>query len=267
MNRIDQRFAQLRASGRKGLIGYLTAGDPDLEVTGALVLEMARCGVDMVELGVPFSDPVADGPVIQAASARALKKGVTLEDVLALAGTLRARTGIPLLMMTYYNPIFAYGIPKFVKTALKSGIDGVVVPDLPLEESEELCQAMETAGIHFIYFLSPTSSAERIVETVKRARGFIYCVSVTGVTGAREAISELGRKLLNRVGGFTQLPLALGFGISSPEQLIALGDDGDAVIIGSAIVKLVEAGGTTEEIINRVGKFLNDFKFIESFRS
>lgn len=260
MNRIDQTFARLRASGRKGLIAYLTAGDPDPAVTAALVLEMARCGADMVELGVPFSDPVADGPVIQAASERALKKGVTLDDVLTLAENLRAKTGAPLLMMTYYNPIFAYGIPEFVETALKSGIDGVVVPDLPLEESEEFRQALEAAGIHFIYFLSPASSAERIANTVKWARGFIYCVSVTGVTGVRDAAPESGRQLLTRVRQLTQLPLALGFGISRPEQVDSLGKDGDAVIIGSAIVKLVEKGGTTEEIVGRVRALLNRFK-------
>lgn len=260
MNRIDQTFACLRTSGRKGIIFYLTAGDPDLEVTAALVRGMGRCGVDMVELGVPYSDPIADGPVIQAASQRALKKGVTLADVLALAGRLRAGSEIPLLLMTYYNPIFAYGIPGFVETALKSGIDGVVVPDLPLEESEELSQALEEAGIHFIYFLSPTSSEERIGKTVQRARGFIYCVSVTGVTGVREIVPESARKLLTRARHFTQLPLALGFGISSPEQVDLLGDDGDAVIIGSAIVKLVEEGGTTEEIAGRVRAFFEGFK-------
>lgn len=256
MNRIDQVFSRLRASGRKGLIAYLTAGDPDLGVTEALVMEMARGGADLVELGVPFSDPVADGPVIQAASQRALQQGVTLANVLALAGRLRARTGIPLLIMTYYNPIFAYGISRFAETARRSGIDGVIVPDLPLEESGELSRALEEAGIHLIYFLSPAGSEERIANTVERARGFIYCVSVTGVTGAREVLPESGRQLLARARRFTRLPLALGFGISSPGQADALGDAGDAVIIGSAIVKLVEEGGTGEEIVSRVRAFL-----------
>lgn len=255
MNRIDQTFAQLKQSGRKGVIAYLTAGDPDLEVTGELVREMAHSGADMIELGVPFSDPVADGPVIQAASERALRNGVSLKEVLALAKDLGADTGVPLLIMTYYNPVFAYGIEEFVKDAVKSGIDGVIVPDLPLEECGELARALETAGIHNIYLLSPTSSAERIAKTVQQACGFIYCVSVAGVTGSRGDIPQSGRDLLARVRQLTALPLALGFGISGPEQANLLGEDGDAVIIGSAIVKLIEKGGTKEAITDRVRGF------------
>ncbi|HSW35178.1 MAG TPA: tryptophan synthase subunit alpha [Candidatus Limnocylindrales bacterium] len=260
MNRIDQTFERLRASKQKGLITYLTVGSPDLAVSAALVMEMARCGADMVELGVPFSDPVADGPVIQAAAERALKKGVTLADVLALAKGLRPKTEIPLLLMTYYNPIHSYGMTTFVDMASRSGIDGVIVPDLPLEESAILCQALANTGIHFIYFLSPTSSPERIANTVKLASGFIYCISATGVTGVRDALPETGLKLLSQVRTLTPLPLALGFGISGPEQLTALGKDGDAVIIGSAIVRLVEEKGTADEIISRVRNFLKTFK-------
>jgi len=255
MNRIDQTFAQLKQSGRKGVIAYLTAGDPDLEVTGELVREMAHSGADMIELGVPFSDPVADGPVIQAASERALRNGVSLKEVLVLAKDLCADTGVPLLIMTYYNPVFTYGIEEFVEDAVKSGIDGVIVPDLPLEECGELARALETAGIHYIYLLSPTSSAERIAKTVQQASGFIYCVSVAGVTGSRGDIPQSGRDLLARVRQLTALPLALGFGISSPEQANSLGEDGDAVIIGSAIVKLIEKGGTKEVITDRVRGF------------
>jgi tryptophan synthase alpha chain len=260
MNRIDRTFRQLRENGRKGIIAYLTAGDPDLGVTEELVLEMVYSGADMVELGMPFSDPVADGPVIQAASMRALKKGVTLKDVFTLAEKLRARSGIPLLIMTYFNPVFSYGIPRFVEKARKSGIDGIIIPDLPLEESETLSRDLEEAGIHFIYLLTPTSSAERIKKTVQQARGFIYCVSVSGVTGARDTIPEVGRKLLNKVSLLTDLPLALGFGISRPEQIASLNEEGDAVIIGSAIVRLVEEGGTKEEIVRRIRAFLQRFR-------
>jgi len=259
MNRIDCCFEALRTSGRKGLIAYLSAGDPDLETTEALVRELARRGAAMVELGVPFSDPVADGPVIQAASVRALQQGVTLDDVLDLVGRLRSTLDIPLLIMTYYNPVFAYGRQRFVETAFKKGLDGVIIPDLPLEESTELSADLQKVGIHYVYLLAPTSSEKRIADTAGRAKGFIYCVSVTGVTGARDSIPASGHKLLNRVRTLTDLPLALGFGISRPEQVNALGEDGDAVIIGSAIVRLVEEGGSRANITARVGAFLGRF--------
>ncbi len=260
MNRIDQRFQDLRTAGRKGVIAYLTAGDPDLAVTEELVTEMSHSGVAMVELGVPFSDPVADGPVIQAASARVLKKGITLKDVLSLAGKLRFKTDIPLLIMTYYNPVLSYGIDRFLEDVQKSGLDGIIVPDLPLEESETLSRALNNAGIYFINLLSPTSSTERIRATVQQSGGFIYCVSVAGVTGAREYVPASGRELLKRVRSLTELPLALGFGISRPEQVESLGDEGDAVIIGSAIVRLVEEGGGKNEITERVKGYLEAFK-------
>lgn len=260
MNRIDQTFLRLRASERKGLIGYLTAGDPDLNTTGTLVLEMAQSGVDMVELGVPFSDPIADGPVIQASHERALKKGVKLDEILSLAENLRPRTGIPLLLMTYFNPIFNYGIFSFVESVQKSGLDGVIVPDLPLEESEELAQALNAAEIEFIYFLAPSSSHDRITETIKRAKGFIYCTTTTGVTGVRDEFSEAGRLLLTQVRALTRLPLALGFGISKPEQLDLLGVEGDAVIIGSAIAELINQGRTTGERVALIREFFDQFK-------
>ncbi len=259
MNAIDHKFALLKTGQRKGIITYLTAGDPDLQATEAIVLEMACRGVDMVELGVPFSDPVADGPVIQAASKRSLEKGVTLDGVLKLAGNLKSRIEIPLLLMSYYNPIFCYGLTKFIESASCSGVDGVIVPDLPLEESETFSRDLKKAGIHLIYFLAPTSSDERIKATVKRAGGFIYCVSVAGVTGARDDIPAQAHKLLKKVSSMTEVPLALGFGISSPEQVKSIGKRGSAVIIGSAIMKLVEQGGGREEITRRVGTFLEEF--------
>lgn len=264
MNRIDAAFERLRASGRLGLITYVTAGDPSIEVTEALVLEMGRSGADIVELGVAFSDPLADGPAIQAASQRALKSGATLAAVLELAGRLRAQTDLPLAIMTYFNPVHAYGLGAFVEAAAASGVDAVIVPDLPLEESEELWQALEGAGIHFIFLLAPTSSPERIARTAARARGFIYCVSVAGVTGARDAIPESARELLRRVRSRTDLPVALGFGISRPEQAASLGREADAVIVGSAIVRLVEEGGTTEDIAGRVVEFVRGFRPPES---
>ncbi len=259
MNGIDHKFARLKTCKRKGIITYLTAGDPDLQATEAIVLEMARRGVDMVELGVPFSDPVADGPVIQAASKRALERDVTLEDVLKLAGRLRSRVRIPLLLMSYYNPIFSYGLSKIIDSASCSGVDGVIIPDLPLEESEAFSRDLKKAGIHLICFLAPTSSDQRIKETVERAGGFIYCVSVAGVTGARDDIPAQAHTLLEKVSSMTEVPLALGFGISSPEQVQSIGKHGSAVIIGSAIMKLVEQGGDGKTIARRVGAFLKKF--------
>jgi len=260
MNRIDSTFKRLRMTNRKGVIAYITAGDPDLETTEKLVIKLAESGAAIVELGVPFSDPVADGPVIQAASARALQKKVTLEKVLALAGRIRNNSDIPLLVMTYYNPVYVYGEKKFVEKALDNGFDGVVIPDLPLEEAGLLVKSLHEAGLHYIYLLAPTSSSARIRTTVELASGFIYCVSVTGVTGPRDAIPTAGIELLKETRSLTDVPLALGFGISHPEQIRALGDETDAVIIGSAIMKLIEKGGTGEEILERVGLFLDSFR-------
>ncbi len=260
MNRIDSTFGRLRMENRKGIIAYVTAGDPDLETTEKIVLKLAESGASMVELGVPFSDPVADGPVIQAASARALKNKVTLEKVLDLAGRIRKYSDIPLLVMTYYNPVYAYGNKRFVEKALASGLDGVIIPDLPLEEAGLPAKSLREAGLHYIYLLAPTSSPSRIKKTVTSASGFIYCVSVAGVTGARDFITTAGLRLLKDTRSLTDLPLALGFGISCPEQVRALGDQADAVIIGSALVKLIEKGGTEEEVLERVGSFLNKFR-------
>jgi len=259
MNRIDAKCTELRSAGCKGIIAYVTAGDPDLKTTEELVCRLAESGADMVELGVPFSDPVADGPVIQAAAGRALKNGVTLKDVLELTSRLRSRLDIPLLVMTYYNPVYSFGLESFVHSASKSGLDGVVIPDLPLEESEALREMLQQSGLHLIQLLAPTSSPGRIKEAVKNAGGFIYCVSVSGVTGARNDLPVSGYELLSRVRSETDLPLALGFGISCPEQVSALGDDADAVIIGSAIVRLVEEGGCRDEILERVASYLKKF--------
>ena len=260
MNGIDQSFKGLNIGKRKGMIIYLTAGDPDLETTEAMVLEMARRGVDMVELGVPFSDPVADGAVIQAASKRALDNGVTLQDVLDLTGKLKSKVKIPLLIMSYFNPLYSYGLSRFIDSASYHGVDGVIVPDLPLEESGEFSRNLKEAGIHFIYFLAPTSSDLRIAKTVEQASGFIYCISVTGITGTRDEIPLEAGRLLKKVRSMTELPLALGFGISSPEQVQATPDQANAVIIGSAIMKMVAQGGNRTKIVNRIGGFLDLFK-------
>ncbi|MFO7951904.1 MAG: tryptophan synthase subunit alpha [Bacillota bacterium] len=261
MNRIESSFKELKNSGDKGVIPYLTVGYPSLEITEELVMALAESGATMVELGVPFSDPVADGPVIQAASMRSLQNKTTLADVLSLAKRLREKLTIPLLIMTYYNPVYAYGIERFIKEIKNSGIDGVIVPDLPLEESGPLAGSLKKENVQFIYMLSPTSTGQRIITTVQKASGFIYCVSTAGVTGARDTIPEEGLNLLARIRKLSKLPLALGFGISTPQQVTALGEDADAVIIGSAIIKLIEEGGSKDQIKDRISTFLGGFKY------
>jgi len=259
MNRIESTFKELKNSGAKGIITYLTAGYPGLEATEELVMAMAESGVTMVELGVPFSDPVADGPVIQAASMRSLQNKTTLADVLSLSKRLREKLTIPLLIITYYNPVYAYGVERFVGEVKNSGIDGVIVPDLPLEESDWLAGKLQKENIHFIYMLSPTSTRQRMITTVQKATGFIYCVSTAGVTGTRDAIPKEGLSLLARIRELTELPLALGFGISTPQQVASLGDGADAAIIGSAIIKLIDQGGNKEQIKDRMKTYLGEF--------
>lgn len=235
--RINESFARLSSQGRAGLIPYIMAGDPDLEVTEKAVKELAAAGADLIELGVPFSDPVADGPVIQEAGQRALRSGTTLSGVIQLVGRMR-RQGleVPILLMSYYNPIYILGLREISRQLADAGVDGLIVPDLPPEESQELEEEMKRHGLSLVYLLAPTSSDDRIREVAQRASGFVYCVSLTGVTGARNALSEELPRFLRRVREVCRLPLAVGFGISTPQQVREVGRIADAVIIGSALI-------------------------------
>jgi tryptophan synthase alpha chain len=262
VNRIDKVFGQLRQEGKKVLIPYVSCGDPHLKFTEELVLGLAENGADLIELGVPYSDPVADGPTIQKASTRALAEGVTLEKIFSLVERLREKTSIPLIMMTYYNPVYVKGVENFLKRAGEAGIDGLIIPDLPVEESENLKDVAENYGLNLIFLVAPTSTPERIKKIVNMARGFIYCVSVTGITGARKELGGELASFLKVVQAHTSLPLAVGFGISGPDMARKAAGLADGIIVGSALIERIEKniehngfnyGKALEEAITFVG--------------
>jgi len=259
VTRIDTVFRRLKNRGEKALIPFITAGDPDLNTTKALALEMAARGADLLELGIPFSDPLADGPTIQAASNRALKKGVHLQEVLELAGQLRQKTEIPLILMGYYNPILQYGLERTAKEAKRLGVDGFIIPDLPLEEAAPWRRAAVAAGLAPIFLAAPTSGAARIKKAGRLTRGFLYYVSVTGITGARQALPGELVAALKEVRALVKCPLAVGFGISTPEQVQGLAPYVDGVVVGSAIVQRV-AKLKGAELIKEVGDFIAALK-------
>jgi tryptophan synthase alpha chain len=233
------RIKTVFRSGHKALIAYVTVGYPSLDATLKVVPRLARSGADIVELGIPFSDPLADGITIQKASFQALQNGVTPETCLEVARQLREKTDLPLVFMTYYNPIFSYGLKEFVAECARSGIDGLIVPDLPPEEGVELQAITQAAGLDLIYLLAPNSSEERIRLVAKRSRGFIYLVSVTGVTGARENLPADLAAFVARVRKVTRQPLCVGFGISRPEQAKSIASLADGIIVGSRLIQLM----------------------------
>ncbi len=256
MTRISQVFAHLKSRGEKVFISYIAAGDPNLEITRRLVLEMEKRGAQIVELGVPFSDPLADGPTIQQASQRALQSGTTLTKILSLVKEIRKRSRIPIILMTYYNPIYRFGVPNFVEKAAEAGVSGIIVPDLPPEEAGGIKDAAQRFQLDTIFLLAPTSTPERIKSVAQASTGFIYCVSVTGVTGARERLSEEVRNLILKVRQYTDKPLGVGFGISTPEQTREIADLADAVIVGSAIIKVIERHLNSPQLVPAVGEFV-----------
>ncbi len=259
MTRIDQVFRKLQEKGEKALIPFITAGDPDLATSRGLALEIAARGADLLELGIPFSDPLADGPTIQASSSRALKAGVHFSDVLALAGELRRETDIPLILMGYYNPILQYGLEKAASEAARQGVDGFIIPDLPAEEAESWRRAARRAGIATIFLAAPTSGPERLKTLGRLTRGFLYYVSVTGITGARTDLPPELIRELDEVRSLVKCPLAVGFGISTPEQVKGLAPHVDGVVVGSAIVQQV-ARFTGPETIRQIGDFVAALK-------
>jgi tryptophan synthase alpha chain len=258
--RLAATFAALRERNERAFVPYFTAGDPSLAVTGKLVQEAARRGADIVELGVPFSDPLADGPVIQRATQRALAAGVTLPRVLELTRELRAETPVPLVLLTYYNPLLAFGLKAFCLTAVECGVDGVIVADLPPEESEPLRALAEPVGLDLIHLVAPTSTPDRMRTIARVSRGFLYMVSLTGVTGARAELSVELSQHLRTLRGITTKPICVGFGISTPAQAEAIGGVADGVIVGSAIVQLIERYATSSELVAQVGDFVASLK-------
>lgn len=260
MSRIGQRFRELAAKSEKALICFLTAGDPDLATTEALVLELAAGGADIVEIGIPFSDPLADGPSIQASSQRALEGGVTPGAVLDLVRRVRAKSELPLVLMTYYNPVQRFGLKRFADDSASAGADGVIMTDLPPEEAGEWKSAADRAGLDTIFLLAPTSTNQRIRRVAEMASGFIYCVSRTGVTGARSELPPDVKELVQRIREATDTPIAVGFGVSGPGQVREISKWADGAVVGSALVDLIASKRGRSELAIEVGRFARALK-------
>ncbi len=255
MKRIEEAFKKARLQNRKAFIPYVMAGDPSLERTGEIVLMLEKNGADIVELGVPFSDPLADGPTIQRASERALNAGVSLKKVLGFVRELRRHTHVPLVLMTYYNPVFKYGEEGFVEDAVNAGVDGAIIPDLPPDEAELFIRLSKKAGLATIFLLAPTSTESRIKRVVKASKGFVYYVSITGITGSRLLLDESIKESIHNIRKTTDMPVAVGFGISTPEEARRVSGFADGVIVGSAIVKrLHESPESIEEFVTELRK-------------
>ena len=258
MSRIEKRFADLRRQGRAGLVTYLTAGDPDLQTSARLFAGLAAAGADLIEIGMPFSDPMADGPAIQAAGQRALKQGMTLRRTLALVRELRrADEATPIVLMGYYNPIYRYGAEAFARDAAAAGVDGVIVVDLPPEEDAELTVPMRAAGLDFVRLATPTSDDRRLPSIIRQAGGFIYYVAIAGITGTRSADAAEVATAVARLRRLTDLPVAVGFGIRTPEQAGVVARAADAVVVGSSLVQrlalnLDAEGGAEPGLIDAV---------------
>lgn len=240
MGRIGARLRARKADGRPAFVAFLTAGDPSLERTVSAALELEAAGVDVLELGVPFSDPLADGPVIQRSSERALGRGVTLARVLETVCRIREKSQLPLVLFSYLNPLLQRGVGRVLGEAAAAGVDGVLVTDLPPEEAAEWVPAAREAGIDTVFLASPTSPDDRLRRVAEASRGFVYAISRTGVTGERQALSDDARPLVERLRGLTDVPVALGFGISTPEQVKQAQAVADAVVVGSALVRFLE---------------------------
>jgi tryptophan synthase alpha chain len=257
MTRIERKFRALRKADKKAFIAFITAGYPDLSTTEKLILEFDRIGVDIIELGVPFSDPMADGPVIQEASRLALQKKVNLKSIIDLVKRVRQYTEIPICLMTYYNPIFCFGEKQFARLAQSSGVDGIIVPDLPPEEAKDLHKLATKHNLDLIYFIAPTTSKERIKHIVSISKGFIYYVSLTGVTGIRQALPAGLKNHLQEIKQMTSKPLCVGFGISTPAQVQEVYRIADGVIVGSAIVKKIKENIGKLDLVKSTGRFVN----------
>ncbi len=261
-NRIDSKFSELRGRKKKAFIAFITAGDPNLKVTEELVLSFEKAGVDIMELGVPFSDPLADGPVIQEASARAIKavgangRSPILEKIFHTVRRIRQKSQIPIALMTYYNPVFHYGEDRFVVKAKQSGVDGLIVPDLPPEEAGSLIRAAKRNHLSLVFFLSPTTTKKRMQGIVKAATGFIYYVSVTGVTGERGTLPTSLSTNVRMAKRFTKTPVCVGFGVSTAAQVRSLSRIADGVIVGSAIIKHIEKNTGKKDLVKNVTRFV-----------
>jgi tryptophan synthase alpha chain len=255
MSRIQQTFASLKRAGRGGFIPFITAGDPDIATTDRLLIELASVGADIIELGVPFSDPVADGETIQRASERALRKGVTLRDILACVARAKKHIDVPIVLFSYFNPLLSFGRERLANEAKETGVDAVLVTDLVPEEAESWTDTMIQFELDPIFLVAPTTSDKRLKQIAGQARGFVYAVSRAGVTGARDEITGDAEVLVKRVRSVSDLPVAVGFGISTVEQIREVWRFADAAVIGSAIVSEIEKLCSSPDLVQRVGKF------------
>lgn len=238
--RIERRFEALRAEGRAGLVTFTTAGDPDMETAFEILRRLPAAGADIIELGMPFSDPMADGPIVEAAGHRALRAGATVAGILAMVARFREEDrDTPIVLMGYYNPIYNYGVDRFIADALAAGVDGLIIVDLPPEEDAELCLPAVKAGLRFIRLATPTTDDRRLPRVLANSSGFIYYVSVAGITGTRSSAAAAVEAALSRIRQHTDLPVAVGFGIKTPEQAAEIAAFADAVVVGSAIVAVV----------------------------
>ncbi|HXT87360.1 MAG TPA: tryptophan synthase subunit alpha [Verrucomicrobiae bacterium] len=258
--RIGRRFEELARRSELGLVAYLTAGDPSLAATEEIVLRAAEAGADMIELGIPFSDPVADGPTIQRASERALRAGTTLPKVIELVARLRGKTDIPIVLFGYFNPILQMGLAEFSRRAAKADADGVLVTDMTPEESGEYCTAMHANGLDTVFLVAPTSTDERLRRIAEVSTGFLYVISRTGVTGAKDSLPEELPASLRRVRKFTALPIAVGFGISVPAQVTVLGGIADAAVVGSSLVAEIEKASSASDAAEAVAVRVKQLK-------
>jgi tryptophan synthase alpha chain len=258
--RIERKFRDLKQTNEKALVVYLTAGDPDMQTTRGLILALEDAGVDIIEIGVPFSDPTADGPVIQAASQRSLHKGTTLSGILDMIESLRPVSEIPIVLFGYYNPIYSFGNERFAASAQRAGVDGILVVDLPPEESRELRRYTDPAGIDFISLIAPTTSDSRIARIADNATGFLYYISIMGVTGTAQPLMQNIEVDVERIRKISALPLVIGFGISTPAQAAAVATCADGVVIGSAFVSIIQEHGAKDDLIQIASSFVRDIK-------
>jgi tryptophan synthase alpha chain len=259
-SKLDRTFAQLRQRDEKALIAYVMAGDPSLQETEQLVVELEQAGADIIELGVPFSDPIADGPVIQQAAERALRSGTSLRAILSMVTGLRMKTQIPLVLMAYYNNIHAFGPERFCQEASQAGIDGLILPDMPPDEAGPLRGPAAVAGIPLIFLLAPTSTAERRTFVARQSQGFVYYVSLTGITGAKLVSLVDVAKNVEKIRKVTRVPVAVGFGVATPEDAAKVAAIADGVIVGSAIVKQIAAHQHKPEMVKHVAEFVHSLK-------
>src|SRR5713226_1197849 len=258
MSRITEAFAELKQEGKRGFIPFITAGDPDLDTTRELIVELDRVGATVIEVGVPFSDPMADGPVIQRASERALRHRFGLTEILQTVSEARSQTDVPIVLFSYFNPLLQFGIEKLAREGKAAGVDGILVTDLAPEEAGKFSSVLRAKDLDMIFLVAPTSTEERLKMVAERASGFIYAVSRTGVTGAREEMSAEAEALVKRVRQLSDLPVAVGFGISKPEHIVDVWRFADAAVVGSAIVREIEQAQSPAEAVSRVGRFARE---------